>query len=228
MQALISWLENLAQQIPVTRFVFIGAMVEEVIAPIPSPLVMMLAGSIAAAQASSLLFLLFLALVGALSKTIGSLIIYVLADKAEDVLINKFGKFLGFSHSDTEGLGKFLGQGKRDKYAIFLLRAVPVIPTAPVSIIAGLLKMDLKTYLASTFLGLIVRNSIYIYLGFTSLGALESLSEDFDSLERIGYLLLSVFAGFALLWMYRKRQRGNILSIVEKLMQAVKNIFKLK
>ncbi len=225
MQSLISWLEALSQQIPVTWFVFIGALVEEVIAPIPSPLVMMLAGSISASQSISLLFILVLALIGAFSKTIGSFVIYMIADKAEDIIISKFGKFLGVSRSDTEGLGKFLGEGKREGLAIFLMRAIPVMPTAPVSVIAGLIKVNLRSYLLSTFLGLIVRNSIYLYLGYTSLGALESLNEGFDSLENIGYLVLAVFAGMALLWMYRKRQQGSVLDLVEKLLSLPKKVF---
>jgi len=227
MQAIILWLENLAQQISVAQFVFIGAMVEEIIAPVPSPLVMMLAGSIAASQASPAIFIFWLALVGAFSKTIGSLLIYVLADKAEDILVGKFGKFLGVSKSDTEGLGKFL-TGKRDGLAIFLMRAIPVMPTAPVSVIAGLVKINLKSYLSNTFFGLIVRNVIYIYLGYTGLNSLESMSEGFDSLEKIGYFILAVIAGLALLWMYRKRQQGSVLNLVEQSLSSLKKFFKLK
>lgn len=218
MQSLINWLHTFAQQVPVTWFIFIGALVEEIIAPIPSPLVMMLGGSILAGQGSPLYWILFLAVIGAFSKTLGSLLMYVIADKAEDVIVNKFGKFLGVSHSDTEGFGKFLGEGKRDDIAIFLMRAIPVMPTAPVSVIAGLIKINLKTYLLSTFLGLIVRNIIYLYLGYTSLGALESLNEGFDSLEKIGYVAIALFAGLVLVWMYRKRQKGSVLEILEKMM----------
>lgn len=228
MQAIILWLENLAQQISVTQFVFIGSMVEEILAPVPSPLVMMLAGSIAASQASSLLFLLWLATIGAFSKTIGSWVIYILADKGEDLLVGKFGKFLGVSKADTEGLGKFINNGKRDDLAIFLMRAIPVMPTAPVSVIAGLIKINLKNYLLSTFLGLVVRNAIYLYLGYAGLGTLESLSEGFDSLEKIGYFILAIFGGLALLWMYRKRQQGSVLSLVEQSLTSLKNFFKLK
>ncbi len=227
MQAIILWLETLAQQISVTWFVFIGAMVEEILAPVPSPLVMMLAGSIAASQASPLLFLLWLAMIGAFSKTIGSLVIYVLADKAEDILVGKFGKFLGVSKADTEGLGKFLNNGKRDDLVIFLMRAIPVMPTAPVSVIAGLIKIKLKNYLLSTFLGLIVRNAIYLYLGYAGLGTLESLSEGFDSLEKIGYFILAILGGLALLWMYRKRQQGSVLTLLDQALSSIKKLFKL-
>ena len=226
MQSLIAWLEALASRVPVTWFVFTGAFVEEIVAPIPSPLVMLLAGSISASQDNSLGFLFLLAIIGAFSKTIGSLIIYVIADKAEDVVIDKFGKFLGVSHSDTEGLGKFFSKGRRDDLAVFILRAVPIMPTAPVSVIAGLIKLDLKTYLLSTFMGLVVRNSIYLYLGYISLGSLESLSEGFDSLENLGYLILSVIGGIALLWMYRKRKQGSAMGMVESGINWVRNIFK--
>lgn len=226
MQAFINWLESLAQQVPVTWFVAIGAIVEEVLAPIPSPFVMMLGGSIAASQGNTLWFLFWLALVGALSKTFGSIIIYVIADKAEDVMIDKFGKFLGISSEETEGLGKFLSNGRKQAWVIFLLRALPIMPTAPVSVIAGVIKIDLKQYLFGTFTGLIVRNLIYLYLGFTSIGALESLSEGFDSLEKIGYFILAIFAGLVLLWMYRKRQQGSALTIVEKLINSLKKVFK--
>ena len=228
MQIFIDWLENLAQSIPVTWFVFIGSLIEEILAPIPSPLVMMLAGSISASQGSSFLFLGLLASIGAFSKSIGSLIIYILADKAEDVVIDKFGKFLGVSHDDTEGIGKFLGKGTHDAFAILLLRAVPVMPTAPVSVIAGLIKIDLKTYLLSSFLGLVVRNLIYLYLGYVSLGALESLNEGFESLEKIGYLILSVIGGMALLWLYRRRQQGSVLSLVDNLFSSVKKVLRIK
>lgn len=222
MQSLILWLENLALQVPVTWFTFIGALVEEVIAPIPSPLVMTLAGSIAASQNQPLLFLFLLALIGALGKTIGSFIIYVIADKAEDIVISKFGRMLGVSHDDTEGLGAFFGRGGRDDIAIFLLRAIPIMPTAPVSAIAGIIKLDLKIYLTATFLGLAVRNMLYLYLGYTSVGALESVVDGLDSLEKIGYFVLAVGMGLAILWMYRKRQQGKGLRWVQQMMSSVK------
>ncbi len=222
MQIVLTWLESLAAQIPPAQFVFIGALVEEIIAPIPSPLVMLLAGTVAASQSQSVLFLFFLACVGSLSKTFGGLIMYVIADKAEDVIVDKFGKFLGVSHKDTEGFGKYLGKGMKDDIAVFLLRAIPIIPTAPVSVLAGILKINRKTYVLSTFFGLILRNCIYLYLGYTSVGALESLAQGFDSLEKIGYVLLAVILSGAILWMYRKRQQGNVAHILDRLLTVLK------
>ena len=218
MQMVILWLENLAQQVSVTWFTLIGAFIEELIAPIPSPLVMTLSGSIAASQQRTVLFLLVLACIGSAGKTLGSYLIYLVADKAEDFFIDRFGRFLGVSHGDTEGLGKMFSQGRRDDVTIFLLRAIPIMPTAPVSVIAGLIKLNVRTYIISSFLGTIVRNMIYLYLGYTSLGAIESLMEGFDSLEKIGYIVLAGLMGLAVIWMYQKRRQGKGLSMVESLM----------
>lgn len=222
MQSLLTWLENLSQQIPITYFVIIGGLVEELIALVPSPLVMLLTGSLAAAQNQPPLFLLFLILLGSFSKTLATLILYFIADKAEDLFIPRFGKYFGISRKELEELGKFISKGKRDDLMLFLLRALPIMPTAPVTVIAGILKTNLRTYVISTFLGLSVRNAIYLYLGYAGLGTIQSLSQDLDSLETIGYLILSVGAGVAFLWLYRQRQKSSPLEQLRSLFSRLK------
>ena len=63
-------------------FVFVASIIEEVIAPIPSPTVMVVAGSVAQLQERALFFLIPLAIIGALGKVIGALFVYVLPDTA--------------------------------------------------------------------------------------------------------------------------------------------------
>ena len=48
-----------ADQVPVELFSFIGSFIEEVIAPIPSPIVMIVTGTIAQAQEKPLHFIQF-------------------------------------------------------------------------------------------------------------------------------------------------------------------------
>jgi len=93
-QPFIDALHQLSQIFSLPWFTFFGAMIEEVIAPIPSPLVMTLAGSLAASEKAPWTYLGLLALIGAIGKTIGSLLIYVIADKGEDLIMGKFGKYL--------------------------------------------------------------------------------------------------------------------------------------
>jgi len=215
-QPLIDILQQLASVWPLPWFTFVGAFVEELIAPIPSPLVMTLAGSLAAAQGSAVMYLGFLALIGSIGKTIGSYLVYVIADKGESFFTGKWGKYLGLSSKDIETIGKQLNHGWRDDIVVFLLRAVPIMPTAPVSIVCGMIKLNLRTYLVSTFLGTLVRNIFYLYLGFTSVGALESLNEGIDSFEKFGYLILLILIAGILLYIYRQRKTDAGLKFLEK------------
>lgn len=191
---------------PLPWFTFLGAILEEIIVPIPSPLVMTLGGSLAASVESGAPYLLLLALTGTAGKSIGSYGIYLIADKMEDVVTGRFGKYIGISHIQIEAIGKRLGKGWKDNVAIFLLRALPIMPTAPVSIVAGLLKMDVKGYVISTALGVFVRNIFYLYLGYTSLGALENINENLASWESIGSITILILIAALVLYIYKKRR----------------------
>lgn len=215
-QPVINLLHYISGILPLPWFTFLGAFIEEVIAPVPSPLVMTLAGSMAASQNSPWTYLLLLALFGSIGKTIGSYLIYVISDKGEDFVLNKLGKFLGVSHKEVETIGKHLNKGWRDEVVLFLLRAVPIMPTAPVSIVCGLIKINLRTYLTSTFLGTLVRNIFYLYLGFTSVNALESLNEGIDSLEKFGYLILIVLVAALMGYIFYQRKKDAGISFLEK------------
>lgn len=200
-----NYLLGFAAAVPVPAFVMIGAFVEEVIAPIPSPIVMTLAGSIAETQGKAIIYLLFLAAAGAVAKTFGSWIVYIIVDKAEDVVMTRFGRILGVSHKEVEGIGKLLNGGSKDDIVLFLLRAIPIVPTAPVSIVGGLIKVRMRTFLNSTFWGYLVRNVLYLYLGYSSVTTLESLNAGLESWESVGYIILFVLIGAGVAWLFLKR-----------------------
>lgn len=198
-------LRNWAQVLPPPWFTFWGAILEEIIVPIPSPLVMTLGGSLAASLNKGVAYLILLALTGTAGKIIGSYVIYVIADKVENVVAGRWGKFIGISHQQVEAIGQRLGKGWHDAIAIFVLRALPIVPTAPVSFVAGLLKMDLTSYLVSSAAGIFVRNIFYLYLGFTSLSALEKVNANLASSESIGSILVLMFVAALVYYIYRKR-----------------------
>lgn len=218
-QPFIDFLHKLSEILPLPWFTFLGALIEEVVAPIPSPLIMTLAGSLSASQQQPWIYLGFLAFIGAVGKTIGSYIIYVIADKGEDLIMTKFGKYLGVSHKEVEIIGKHLNKGWKDDVILFLFRAVPIMPTAPVSIVCGLIKLNLRTYLTSTFLGTMVRNVFYLYLGYTSVNALESINEGIDSFEKFGYLILLVIVAAVMGYVFIHRKKDSGLKFLEKKQQ---------
>ena len=212
LQGIIIYIESVSTKVPLAIFTFFAALTEEVIAPIPSPLVMTLAGSIASSQSKTFLFLLLLALIGAAGKTVGAYIIYLISDKAEDFIVGKMGKFLGVTHNEIEKLGKQLDGSGKDYIFLFLLRFVPIVPTSPISIICGIIKIDLKKYLVTSFTGYYFRNMIYLYLGYVGYG---SISQGFDSAESVVKLLLALLIGGVIIYMYFKRSKVDTIGIIK-------------
>lgn len=204
-------LENIlmsyANTLPLEVFAFIGSMVEEIAAPIPSPTVMLLVGSAAEVQGSGVWGLLPLALIGAAGKTVGAIVVYMVADKAEDFFTNTCGRFFKISKDDIEGLGKKLGNGARDYILLTFLRALPIMPSVILSAGSGLLKLPLRLFVVSTFFGTIVRDFFYLYVGYLGSSALISLVDQSEHAEKyveIGIVAIAVFA--VGLWLYRRHR----------------------
>lgn len=213
---LTTQLEGLATAVPVEIFVSLGAFIEELIAPIPSPIVMTISGTIALAQQKPVAFLFYLALIGSIGKIIGSWLLYLISDKLEDVIVGKFGKFFGITHKEIESIGRHFNGSPRDDIIIFLARAIPIVPTAPVSIICGVIKVKMRTYLVSSFFGNLIRSLFYLYVGYGGLAGYEYIMEKMDSLESAltVTLALIIMGGGAVWWYYKNKDK-----LVDKLRQ---------
>lgn len=158
--------------LPLEWFVFVASIVEEIVAPIPSPTVMVLAGTIATVQGYPLLGLVALACIGAVGKTIGALVVYFVARFGEGVVVNRFGKYFGVSEHDVERLRVRVGTGARGVFVLTLLRALPIMPSVIVSVGAGVLGVPVWMVCVSAFIGTIVRDGVYLYAGYVGTHAL--------------------------------------------------------
>lgn len=204
---IITYLEKLAQYVPLEVFTIIGTFLEEVIAPIPSPFVLTTAGTITKAQNNPLSYILFIAILASISKTFGGWILYNLTDKIEDVFTSKFGKFIGITSNDVEKIGSYFNGGKKDWLVLFALRSIPIFPSSPISITAGLIKIKMKTFLLTTFTGTIIRNLCYLYLGYAGLAASEEVMAGLDKSETVGKVIVVVMFAGVLLWGFKKRKQ---------------------
>lgn len=191
-EQLIAYLEALANAIPLPVFSFLGSFIEEIIAPIPSPFVMTIAGSLGASQNATWLYLLLIAVIGSIGKTLGGVLIYYVADKAEDLVLTRFGKFIGVSHREIETIGKYLNKGRRDDVVLFLIRSTPILPSAPVSAVCGLVKLNFRTFVVSTFLGTIIRNLAFLYIGYEGLSILSNGLNQAEDIGKIIFLVVIV------------------------------------
>jgi membrane protein DedA with SNARE-associated domain len=166
-------IKEYANVLPLDIFAFLGSFIEEIIPPIPAPLIMTTAGSIALEQGHVWAFLLWVAIIGSVGKTIASWIFYVLGDKFEHIVIGKYGKFVGIRQHDVETFGKKFTGGWGDDIGLFIFRAIPVFPSVSVSVVCGIIRLNMKTFIGATFLGTIVKNIMYLYAGYGGLQAIH-------------------------------------------------------
>ncbi len=191
--------------LPLEAFVFFGSIIEEIIAPIPSPTIMVAAGSLALLEGRSAMGLLPLALIGALGKTIGALLVYYIVDKMEDVVMQKFGHFFSITHEDVEKLGSKLGNGARDYFMLTFLRAFPIVPSVVISVGAGLLKISLPLFIISTFLGTIIRDGLYLYAGFVGTEIFKSFIASTAYIEAYIQIIIGIMIIFGTCFIVRKK-----------------------
>ena len=143
----------------------------------------------------------------------------MVSDKAEDFIVGRMGKFLGVTHKEVERIGKHFDGTRKEFIFVFLLRFLPLIPTAPISIICGIIKIDLKKYLIATFSGLYFRNMIYLYLGYVGYG---SISHGFNNAESIVQLLLALLVGGVVAYMFFKRNKVDGIGLLKQKLERKK------
>lgn len=177
--------------------VFLGSLVEEVIAPIPSTLIII--GSsffILKGQVISLVSIFTLLteiiLPVAAGMTIGSLFIYGLCYYLGKPFIVKWGKYLGLNWKDIEKTNKKLENQKRDNLAIFTVRAIPIIPSVAISGFCGIIRYDLKKYLILTFIGGAVRAGILGFLGWQFGNFYKEIAMELSNLEEILVIIIAI------------------------------------
>lgn len=203
---LMSFVNTLSLEV----FVFIASIIEEVIAPIPSPTVMVVAGSVAQLQERALFFLIPLAIIGALGKVIGAIFVYFISDKAEDFVLRRFGNFFNVSHDDVEAFGKRLGNGKRDYVLLTVLRALPFIPSVLLSVGSGVLKIPLPLFIFSTFFGTIIRDGFYLYAGFVGTEMLSAFVTQTSHMETYVEVFAAVVVISILVRMYFLKKKNRL------------------
>lgn len=203
-----SFFLTLSVSVPLEVFVFIGSLIEELVSPIPSTLIMGIAGSVANASEHTVVFLFWLSFVGNGGKIIGSVFYYILGDKLEEVIIHKFGKYLGVTHVQVEALGKRFSGHWRDGITLFFLRLLPFMPTTSVSLACGIIRMPMRTFALATFAGNFVKDFLYLFIGFMGLAVIRDL---FHRATEIRYYVdIAIFVGLVVLlfflWYHRRRE----------------------
>lgn len=193
--------------------VIVGGLIEQVIVPIPSPLIPMAAGFLLVAKGAfslSVLWQIFLkaALPFAIGSTIGSTMVYLVAWYGGKWLIDKFHRWFGFDWNDIKGFEEKYFNGKStDELLIFIFRAIPMIPSALVSAVCGAIRIKPISYYPFTFLGLFARGMLLGFVGWSSGDALFKISGGLDKGEMVLSVLFLILILAFFVFMYKKREK---------------------
>tara|TARA_B100001245_G_C22847493_1_gene407361 strand:+ start:587 stop:1111 length:525 start_codon:yes stop_codon:yes gene_type:complete len=143
--------------------VFLAALIETIIPPIPTMVVFPTAGFIASQNGLELPELFLLGIVGGLGASIGSTLIYLIALKLGRTVLLRYLKRVKVSEKKLSRV-EYWFQKYGDK-AVLFGRMIPVFREI-VSIPAGLLKMKFPKFLAYTILGSCGWSITLIFIGY--------------------------------------------------------------
>ena len=143
--------------------VFLAALIETIIPPIPTMAIFPTAGFIASQNGLGLPELFFLGILGGLGASVGSTVIYLIALKLGRTALLKYLKYVKVSEKKLTKVEQWF-QKYGDK-AVLFGRMIPVFREM-VSIPAGLLKMKLPKFLAYTILGSCGWSMTLIFIGY--------------------------------------------------------------
>lgn len=175
--------------------VFLGSIVEEIIAPIPSTLVIMgtsfiiLKGTVISPETVFSLFV-NVVLPASVGVTIGSLLIYTLAYYLGKELIDRLGKYLGVSWENIEKAQSKFEESRSDEVVLFIVRALPVVPSIAINVFCGFVRYDLRKFVVITFLGTLIRAFILGFLGWQFGSLYQTISTEISYLEEISVVVI--------------------------------------
>ena len=193
--------------------VFGAGVVEQIIVPIPSPIVPMGGGfflvekNIALKKAVEQVFFK-VALPFSLGSTLGSSLVFLLAFFGGAFLINKFQKYLEFGWKDIERFKKRFFKGRAmDELLIFVFMAIPIIPSSFISAVCGAIRIKMSDFYLFTFLGLLTRGLILGFLGWWAGETYWEMAEGVNQIESLVFLFFGLLAFALLVWGYLKRDK---------------------
>ncbi len=176
---------------------------ESMIFPIPSELVMPFAGFLIAEGEMTFFWVIFSSTIGSL---IGSLLSYYLGLYGGEKFILKYGKYFLLNEEHLTKTQKWFN--KKGELTILIGRFIPVVRHF-ISIPAGLGKMNVKRFVIYTAIGAGIWNSFLMYIGFILGKNWESISHYSDYLSWGVLILIVIFGGYLLFKEIKKRKIKN-------------------
>lgn len=205
MQSIIDWIVNLMEVLGAPG-VGIAILLENLFPPIPSEVVLPLAGFTVAQGSLNMLSVFLWSVAG---SVVGAYILYGIGAWLGLARLRAIADWMWLvKASDVDSAMNFFN--KYGKPSIFFGRLIPGVRSL-ISIPAGLDRMNLITFGLWTTLGSGIWNAILIYLGFILGDNWEQATEYADTYSNVIYAILAlIILGFLIFFIQRAvKERGQ-------------------
>ena len=188
---------------------FIGGFVEQIIVPIPSPIITMSGGAFLIPHNVSFLQVLWqiilrVSLPYSVGAIIGTSMVFLIAYFGGRPIIDKFGKYVGIKWSLIEKIRADFQKSIKDELFIFIAVIIPVVPVSLMSGFCGGFRFKPQKFYPIMFLALIIRSIILGFIGFQMGEAFTGVANGLDKVESI---LTVIGAGLILGFLFLKREK---------------------
>lgn len=198
LENLTDWATDIVERLGYLGVAMLVA-VENVFPPIPSEVVLGLAGYTAARGDAWVVGMIIAATIG---SVVGALVLYGLSAAVGPVRLRaitiRYGAWIGFGEADLDRAEAWFDRKSRS--AVLVGRCVPLIRSL-ISVPAGFRRMPLGTFTVFTLLGSLVWNTILIVAGYV---LAEEWDKVLDFTEPFQYLVIAVLGGLVVALVVRK------------------------
>lgn len=186
-----------------------GGIAEQVVVPIPSPVISMAGGASLFGLHTSffpslLAIITKVAIPYAIGATLGTSIIFFIIYYGGHPILDKFGKYIGISKKLVDKIQKDFKKTMSDELFVILGGSIPIVPVSIITGMAGLFRYNPLRFFALIFIALCVRATILGFIGYKMGQTFLDLAKGLGNIEST---LTIIFAIFILGFFYIKRKQ---------------------
>lgn len=188
---------------------FLGGVIEQIIVPIPSPIITMSGGAFLVSKNVGFFQIIWeiiskVSLPYSIGAVIGTSMVFLVAYFGGRPLIEKFGKYVGIKWSLIEKIKIDFQKTISDELFIFIAVIIPVVPVSLISGFCGGFRIKPAKFYPIMFIALIFRAIILGFIGFQMGEAFLGLANGLDKIESF---LTIIGAGLILGFLFLKREK---------------------
>ncbi len=186
---LTEWAADIVEQLGYTGVAMLVA-IENVFPPIPSEVVLGLAGYTASRGDAWVVGMVIAATIG---SVVGAWVLYGISAAIGPVrlraIVIRYGTWIGFGENDLDRAESWFD--KRSRWAVLICRCIPLIRSV-ISIPAGFRRMPLGTFTLFTLIGSLVWNTVLITAGYVLADQWEKLLEVTEPFQTVVMVIIIV------------------------------------